>query len=148
MEMTIHFAALAFSIVIAMGVFIWLCLPGARWQVIATAVFTALTMGAFAASIESTGQPKPIRLEWRDVSDAELVGLTWNEDQHIVWIWLMRSGGPVAYVLPWPGDKKKFGELQDRWRRRGTTGDEFHFIGEGEIAHVDPPKSQPEKTTN
>lgn len=140
-----HFAALAFAIIFAMGVFIWLCLPWAGRRVIATGAFAALTIGAFAASLESTGQPKPIALEWRNVMDAEMVGLTWNEQEHVVYVWLMRDHGPVAYVLPWPKDRKKMGELQDRWRRRGSTGDEFQYAGDGEVAKVVPPQPMPEK---
>jgi hypothetical protein len=140
-----HFAGMAFAIVVAMGLFIWLCLPGARSRVIATTVFTLLTMGAFAANVESTGQPKPVALEWRDISEAELVGLAWDEAQHLVWIWIREEGPPRAYVLPWPEDKKKFGQLQDQWRRRGATGDEFQYDAEGEVAKVVPPKPMAEK---
>jgi hypothetical protein len=140
-----HFAGMAFAIVVAMGLFIWLCLPGARSRVIATTVFTLLTMGAFAANVESTGQPKPVALEWRDISEAELVGLTWNESLHLVYVWVMREGEPISYVLPWPADQKKMGQLQDKWRRRGATGDEFHFTGDGEVAKVVPPKPMAEK---
>lgn len=145
--MIVHFAALAFAIIFAMGVFIWLCLPGAGRKAIATGAFSALTIGAFAAGVESTGQPKPIQLEWRDVAEAEIVGLSWNEEQRRVWIWSMQENGPVAYVMPWPDDKKKFGQLQDRWRRKGSTGEEFVMDGEGEVARVVPPKPMPAKPT-
>lgn len=140
-----HFAALAFAIVFAMGIFIWLCLPGTSPKVVATGAFTALTLGAFAAGVESTGQPKPIALEWRNVADAELVGLSWNEDRGVVYVWAMQSGEPMAYVMPWPEDKKKMGELQDKWRRRGASGDEFHFTGDGDVAKVVAPAPMPEK---
>ncbi len=82
------------------------------------------------------------------MADAEIVGLTWNENQRIVWVWLMRDGEPIAYVLPWPEDKKKMGELQDKWRRRGQTGDEFQYDADGEVAQVVSPKPMPEKAAN
>lgn len=141
-----HFAALAFAIAVAMGVFIWLCLPGARWRSLATAAFTALTLGAFAAGVESTGQPKPVQLEWRSIDDNEMVGLAWNEPEQRVYIWLMRDGEPHAYVLPWPDDKRKMGQLQERWGRRGVTGEEFRYDAEGEVARVVEPEPMPEKT--
>jgi hypothetical protein len=141
-----HFALLALGIVLAMGVLTWLCLPGASRRVIATSAFAILTVCAFAANVESTGQPKPISLEWREVLDSPIVGLAWNEDEGVVWAWIMRDGAPVAYAFPWPEDKKQMGELQNRWRRKGSTGDEFQLSMEGDVAKVVPPKPMPEKT--
>ena len=140
-----HFALLALCIVLAMGVFIWLCLPGASRRVIATGAFAILTICAFAANVESTGQPKPIMLEWRDVLKAPIVGLDWDEEQQIVWAWIKRDGVPVSYAFPWPKDKRVMGELQNRWRRKGTTGDEFEVSMEGEIAKVRPAPPMPQK---
>ena len=140
-----HFAILALCTVLALGVFIWLCLPGARLRSLATGAFAALTICAFAANVESTGQPKPIALEWRDVLEAPIVGLDWDEEQQIVWAWIKRDGVPVSYAFPWPKDKRVMGVLQDRWRRKGTTGDEFEVSMEGEIAKVRPPKPMPQK---
>lgn len=140
-----HFAILALCVVLAMGVFIWLCLPGASRRVIATGAFAALTICAFAASVESTGQPKPLSLEWRDIANAEIVGLTWNEDEQLVWVWAMRDGEPISYVMPWPENKKQMGELQSKWRRKGSTGDEFDLSMEGDVAKVRPAKPMPQK---
>jgi hypothetical protein len=142
----LHFAALFFLIVLGMGVLTWATLPSAGKRVIAVGAFVMLTIAALGASVESAGQPKPLLLEWRDVHQQELVGLAWDEDRHIVWAWVMADGQPVAYSLPWPEDKKQMGELQDRWRRRGVSGDEFTFTGKGDIAEVTPPKPNPEKT--
>jgi hypothetical protein len=143
--MTVHFGALAFLFVLATGVFVWVCLKGTGRRAIATGVFTLLTLGAFAAGVESTGQPRPIQLEWRDVSQAEMIGLAWDEDQHVVWVWLREGGAPRAYVLPWPKDQKQFGELQDKWRRRGSTGDEFKYDADGDVARVVKAKPMPPK---
>lgn len=147
MEMT-HFATLAFAIVAALGVFTWICLPSAGRRIIATGAFVSLAICAFAAAVESTGQPKPVLLEWRDIDNSPVVGMSWDEGRQIVWLWLMQGDTPVAYVLPWPEDRQKFGQLQDRWRRRGSTGDEFQYNANGEVAKVAPPKQLPEKTTN
>lgn len=144
--MTFHFAALAFLIVFAMGIFTWLCLPRASQRAVATGAFAALTIGAFAASVESTGQPKPLQFEWRNVLDAQVVGMDWDEARQVVWLWIRVGDQPVSYSLPWPKDKQAFGALQDRWRRRGATGDEFHYNADGNIAKVVPPPPQPEKT--
>jgi len=140
-----HFAVLAFAIVFALGVFTWVCLPGAGRRILATGAFVSLAICTFAGAVESTGQPKPILLEWRNIADAEIVGLAWDESRHIVWLWIMNGDSPMAYVLPWPEDKAKFGQLQDRWRRRGSSGDEFAFDAQGDVAKVTPPKQMPEK---
>ncbi len=140
-----HYASLAFGIVFALGTLTYFCLGRSRFPVIATAIFAILTGGAFATVIESAGQPKPLALEWRNVLDAPLVGLSWDEGRRLVWVWIMRDSQPVAYQLPWPKDKKVMGQLQDKWRRRGVTGDEFELSMDGDVAKVVPPKPNPEK---
>lgn len=141
-----HYGPLAFGIVFALGTLTWFCLAGTRFPVVATAIFAILTGGAFATVIESTGQPKPLALEWRNVAEADVVGMIGDEQRQIVWVWVLAGNAPIAYALPWPKDKKAFGELQDRWRRRGVTGDEFSLQMDGEVAKVTPPKQNPEKT--
>lgn len=141
----IHYAPLAFGIIFALGTFTWFCLAGSRFPVIATAVFAILTGGAFAAVLESAGQPKPLALEWRNVLEAPIVGLSWDEGRRLVWVWVQTGDHPVAYELPWPKDKKVMGALQDRWRRRGVTGDEFELSMEGDVAKVVQPKPMTEK---
>lgn len=142
----IHFATLAFTAVVSIGVFTWLSLPGARWQFLATASFVCMTILAFVGAIESTGQPKPLQLEWRNVLDSQIIGLDWDEARQIVWVWIKHDGEPIAYSLPWPKDAKQMGVLQDRWRRKGVSGDEFNLSMDGDIAKVKPPAPQPEKT--
>lgn len=141
-----HFAALAFFIACCMGALVWSCLPITSWRVASTAIFAAMTVSAYVAVVESTGQPKPLMMEWRNIADAEMVGLSWNEEQHKVYVWVMVGDQPIAYSLPWPADKKRMGELQDKWRRRGSTGDEFQLQMDGEVAKVVPPKPMPSKT--
>lgn len=138
--MSLHFAILAFAAILAMGVLTWLCLPGTRHKSWAVLAFMVLAVMAFVAVIESAGQPRPYALEWRDLNSAPLIGFTWNEGKREVYVWLMRDGMPVAYALPWPKDGQKMGQLQDRWRRKGTTGEEFEFTADGDIARVNPPE--------
>lgn len=140
-----HYGPLAFGVVFALGTLTWFCLSGTRFPVVATAIFAILTGGAFATVIESTGQPKPLALEWRNVLDAPLVGLSWDEGRRLVWVWVQTGDQPVAYVMPWPADKQVMGQLQDKWRRRGATGDEFKLSMDGDVAKVVPPKQNPEK---
>lgn len=140
-----HFAILFFLIVFAVGFFTWAGLPSNRFKRIAVAAFIGITMANFAAVIESTGQPKPIQLEWRDIDEKNIEGLAWDEARQIVWIWVRQGDYPISYVLPWPKNKQKFGQLQDQWRRRGTTGDEFSYDADGDIAKVRPPKPMPTK---
>lgn len=140
-----HYASLAFGIVFALGTFTYFCLGRSRFPVVSTVIFAILTGGAFATVIESAGQPKPLALEWRNVLDAPIVGMSFNERDQKVFVWAMVGDEPVAYVLPWPKDKRAVGELQDRWRRRGVSGDEFDLRMDGDVASVRPPKPQPEK---
>lgn len=143
--MSLHFAALAFAAILAMGALTWLCLPGTRHKLLATFAFITLTALAFVAVIESAGQPRPLLLEWRDLDGAPLIGFTWNEQKREVYVWIMRDGSPVAYALPWPADQRAMGELQDRWRRKGASGEEFEFTADGDIARVTKPEPMPPK---
>ncbi len=141
----INFAATAFGLVLVMGALCYICLPFSRIQHTVVATYVTLAVVAFGAVLESTGQPKPLELEYRDIANAEMVGFAWNEAQQKVWLWVMRDGVPISYVRGWPKDQKIMGMLQDKWRRRGASGDEFHATGDGEVAIVVPPQPSPEK---
>lgn len=144
--MIVHYAGMAFCIVLPLGLFVWICLDKDFPRVLAVLFFVLLSVGTFAGNIESIGQPKPLALEWRNVLDAPLVGLSWDEGRRLVWVWVQTGDQPVAYVMPWPADKQVMGQLQDKWRRRGATGDEFKLSMDGDVAKVVPPKQNPEKT--
>ena len=140
-----HFAVLAFLATIGLGGLTYFCLPVGRNHIGATVLFTMLAIGAFVAAIETAGQPKPLSFEWREVAGLPVVGLTWNEEAQKVYVWVLRGNMPVAYVLPWPKDKRQMGSLQEAWGRKGASGDEFWFTGDGEVARVEQPEPMPEK---
>jgi hypothetical protein len=66
------------------------------------AIFVLLVAIVFAGSLGLLGRPKPLRLEWRDAREAEVVSASLREGQGI-YVWLQFDGvsEPCAYVLPW-----------------------------------------------
>lgn len=114
------------AFVAALGAFTYFIIPKGRYRGFGTVVFILLAGGAFAMSFEAAGQPKPIEIEWRKMSGSRVVGFYPNEDEKVVYLWVMRDGVPIAYARPWPEDAE---EMQDAWRKRQQTGDEF-FLGD------------------
>lgn len=110
------------AFVAALGAFTYFIIPKGRYRGLGTGVFILLAGGAFAMSFESVGQPKPVEIEWRKMAGARVVGFVPNEDAQVIYFWVMRDGIPISYVLPWPEDVE---EMQDAWRKRRDTGDEF-----------------------
>lgn len=106
-----------------LGAFIFFVLPrGVVWQRAASAgLFAALIALVYGGGIEFLGQPKPIRLEWRNTQEAELVGATMVEDQAI-YVWLQFDGNPEprAYALPW--DLKAAQQLQQAMQEAEANG--------------------------
>ncbi len=87
-----------------LGAFVFLVLPsGSAWRRGASAaIFVLLVAIVFTGSLELLGRPKPLRLEWRDAREAEVVSASLREGQGI-YVWLQFDGAtePRAYVLPW-----------------------------------------------
>jgi uncharacterized SAM-binding protein YcdF (DUF218 family) len=87
-----------------LGAFVFLVLPRGRlWQRTASAtVFVLLIALVYGGSIELLGRPKPVRLEWRDMEKAQVLGASMREDQAI-YLWLQFDGAPEpkVYTLPW-----------------------------------------------
>ena len=134
--------------VAALGTFTYFCIPKGRWRGAGTAAFILLGSSAFAMSFESVGQPKPVEIEWRKMAGAKVVGFYPNEEAQVVYLWVMRDGVPVSYARPWPEDAE---QLQDQWRKRRDTGDEFFLPDDdSKTAEVrsepQPPPKMPEFT--
>jgi hypothetical protein len=87
-----------------LGAFVFLVLPrGRAWQrTVSATVFVLLIALVYGGSIELLGRPKPVRLEWRDMEKAQVLGASMREDQAI-YLWLQFDGAPEpkVYALPW-----------------------------------------------
>jgi uncharacterized SAM-binding protein YcdF (DUF218 family) len=87
-----------------LGAFVFLVLPrGRAWQRPASAtVFVLLIALVYGGSIELLGRPKPVRLEWRDMEKAQVLGASMRENDAI-YLWLQFDGAPEpkVYTLPW-----------------------------------------------
>ena len=135
------FAVAAFVLTVGLAAWTYLCLPRAKYRIISTLIFLAMSVGIFVAGVEMLGKPKSIALEWRDLAGMEIAGIIWNENEQAVYIWASDGGAPVAYSFPWPSDQKQVDELQDLWRQREATGDRLLLTGnlggeDGDIAEV------------
>ena len=135
----------AFFFVAALGVFTYFCLPKGWHRGLSTLLFICLAGGVFALSFETAGQPKPLQIEWRKMAELPVVGFLPNQEEQVVYLWVMRDGVPVSYAYPWPSDSQVEG-LQDAWRQRGDSGDEFYLVDStSQIAEVKRPPQLPPK---
>jgi hypothetical protein len=95
-----------FAIIFALllGAFVFLILPraGLARRAFSVGMFVVLIAVVYGGCVEVLGRPKPLRLEWRDVADAQVVSAVPVENQGI-YVWLIVPGAsePCAYVLPW-----------------------------------------------
>ena len=97
-------SAIVFALLL--GAFVFLILPRAGFarRALSVGTFVLLIAVVYAGSIELLGRPKPMRLEWRDAADAQVVSAVPVENQAIyVWLIMPLSSEPSAYVLPWSG---------------------------------------------
>ena len=139
------FIAYVVAFVAILGAFTYFCIPRGSYRGAGTAVFVILAGGAFSLSFEAAGQPKPLEIEWRQMSQLRVVGFFPNEEKQLVYLWVIRDGIPTSYAFPWPNDGD-VEQLQDKWRKRGETGDEFFLAdGAGDIADVKPEPQMPPK---
>jgi hypothetical protein len=95
-------SAIVFALVL--GAFIFLILPraGLGRRALSVGIFVLLIALVYGGSIELLGRPKPLRLEWRGTSDAQVLGAMPVENEAIyVWLIVPGSSEPCAYVLPW-----------------------------------------------
>ncbi len=112
------FIAFVAGFVTLLGIFTYLCIPKGWHKGISTLVFVLLASGTFALAFESAGQPKPMAMEWRNMSSLPVVGFIKNEEAKVIYFWVMRDGVPVTYAYPWNGDES-VQQIEDQWRARG-----------------------------
>jgi hypothetical protein len=95
-------SAIVFALLL--GTFIFLILPraGLARRALSVGIFVLLIAVVYGGAIELLGRPKPLRLEWRDAADAQVLSAVPVENEAI-YLWLIRpdSSEPRAYVLPW-----------------------------------------------
>jgi hypothetical protein len=87
-----------------LGALIFAVLPRGRiWpRTIAVTVYVLLIAVVYSGSVDLLGRPKPVRLEWRDLETAEVLGSSLRENEAIyVWLQADPEGEPRVYALPW-----------------------------------------------
>lgn len=108
-----------------LGAFIFLVLPRARlWQRATSATIFLLSIGVvYVGSVELMSRPKPLRLEWRDATEAKVIGASMREGEAI-YVWLQFAGAdePRAYELPW--DTQMAQQLQTAMQEGQAQGTE------------------------
>jgi hypothetical protein len=97
---------IAFAIVFALllGAFIFLILPraGLARRTLSVGIFLVLIAIVYGGAVELLGRPKPLRLEWRDAAEAEVLSALPVENKAIyLWLIMPEAPEPCAYVLPW-----------------------------------------------
>jgi hypothetical protein len=114
-------SAILFALLL--GAFIFLILPraGLARRALSVGVFVVLIALVYGGSIELLGRPKPLRLEWRDPADAQVVGAVPVENEAIyLWLMMPESSEPRAYALPWSVQAAQ--ELQDAQSKAAVSG--------------------------
>lgn len=104
-------SAIVFALLL--GIFVFWVLPrGSLWRRTASVgMFVALIAVVYAGAIEMMSRPKTIRLEWRDLAEATVLGASMREGEAIyVWLQIDGTNEPRAYALPW--DMQQAQELQ------------------------------------
>ena len=87
-----------------LGILIFAVLPrGRTWQrTVAATVYVLLVAIVYGGSVDLLGRPKPVRLEWRDLQEAQVLGSSLRENQAIyVWLQATPDSEPLSYALPW-----------------------------------------------
>lgn len=114
-------SAVVFALLL--GAFVFLVLPRGRvWQrAVSATVFVLLIALVYGGSIELLGRPKPVRLEWRGMENAQVLGASMRENEAI-YLWLQFDGiaEPKVYALPWSMQTAQ--ELQNAMQQGESTG--------------------------
>ena len=114
-------SAILFALLL--GAFVFLILPraGLARRTLSVGLFVVLIAVVYGGAIELLGRPKPLRLEWRDAADAQVLGALPVENQAIfVWLVMPDSPEPRAYALPWSVQTAQ--QLQDAQNEAAVNG--------------------------
>ena len=108
---------------ILLGAFVFLVLPGGRvrQRAASATVFVMLVAIVYVGAVELLGRPKPVRLEWRGMEKAQVLGSSLRENEAI-YVWLQFEGGlePKVYTLPW--NMQMAQQLQDAMQQGEANG--------------------------
>jgi hypothetical protein len=114
-------SAILFALLL--GAFVFLILPraGLARRTVSVGVFVVLIALVYGGGVELLSRPKPVRLEWRDAADAQLLGALPVENQ-VIYVWLVMpdSPEPRAYALPWSVQAAQ--QLQDAQSEAAVNG--------------------------
>ena len=114
-------SAIVFALLL--GILIFAVLPRGRiWQrTVAATAYVLLVAIVYGGSIDLLGRPKPVRLEWRDLQEAEVLSSSVREN-HAIYVWLQASpdSEPLSYALPW--DIKMAQQLQTAMEEGEASG--------------------------
>jgi hypothetical protein len=114
-------SAILFALLL--GAFVFLILPraGLARRTVSVGMFVALIAVVYGGGIELLSRPKPLRLEWRDAANAQVLGAVPVENQAIyVWLVMPDSPEPRAYALPWSVQAAQ--QLQDAQSEAAVNG--------------------------
>jgi hypothetical protein len=133
--------------VVILGAFVFASVKGARWKIVAVAVFLGLVVTVFGGAFELLGKPKPVSLEFRDLKGSTILAYTLVENVAI-YLWIDRDGQPMTIVLPWSTEDAQNVQdaVQGAAKMGGTAelGPKIDGLPEapdnGEIAKIEPPK--------
>jgi hypothetical protein len=97
---------IGFAVVFAalLGAFVFGALPrlGPARRLLSVGLFGVLVAIVYGGGVDLLGRPKPLRLEWRDASAAQVLSAVPVEGEGIyLWLSLPEAPEPRAYVLPW-----------------------------------------------
>jgi len=82
------------------GALLWGGLRGR--MALAATLFCVLLVALPVGFLESSGTPKPYRLEWRELAAAQVLSVSLDEPKAIyVWALMPDEPHPRAYALPW-----------------------------------------------
>jgi len=114
-------SAILFALLL--GAFVFLILPrvGLARRILSVGVFIVLIAVVYGGGIELLSRPKPLRLEWRDAAEAQVLGALPVENEAIyVWLVMPDSPEPRAYALPWSVQAAQ--QLQDAQSEASVNG--------------------------
>lgn len=134
-------------VIAAIGAIVYVGLPKVSHRIVVVCLFVVLAGVLYGSSIDSLGQPKPIALEWRDLTDREIVALQFGENGE-VYAMINRDDGPALYEFPPMKNSEAQQKLEDAYGSKERTGAQFYVAKEGdEVADVELPENPPPKNS-